>query len=74
MTPTEAAVTIREAQRNDPDFQRAVQAMVTKDGYADMYEWVDANPELAVKVAESVKDVDGQISEFSERLSRGDLS
>lgn len=74
MTPAEAAHEIREAQRRDPDLHRSVQAMVARGGYKDLYEWVENEPDLAVKVAESVKDVDGQIATFEERLAHGDLS
>ena len=74
MTPTEAAVTIRDATKDDPDLRRAVQAMVERSGCEDVFAWVDENPDMALALANQVKDIDGQIANMASRLATGDLS
>jgi hypothetical protein len=74
MTSTEAAVIIREGIRNDPDLGRAVRALLTNVGADDLYEWVEAYPDMAIKLAEEIDSVKSQISEFERRLAAGDLS
>jgi hypothetical protein len=74
VTPAEAALTIRDAMKDDPDLRRAVQVMVERSGSADVFDWVDEHPDMALALADQVKDVDGQIANMTERLAHGDLS
>lgn len=74
MTPVEAAASIRDNLKNDPDLARAVRSMVERSEHADIYEWCGANPKQAVAIAEQLADIDGQINNMQARLDKGDLS
>lgn len=74
MTHVEAAATLRDKMKYDPDLSRALQAMVERSGQADIYEWCEANPDMAIKIAEQALDVDGQITNMQSRINQGDLS
>jgi hypothetical protein len=74
VTHVEAAATLRDRIKYDPDLARSVSAMVERAGHADIYEWCEANPDMAVALAEQVSDIDGQIANMDARIERGDLS
>lgn len=74
MSPVETAYFLREAQRHDLELARAIDSAVRRAGCDDMLDWVEQEPKIAAALAESVKDVDGQIAHFAERLANKDLS
>jgi hypothetical protein len=74
MSPVEAAAIIRESMKTDPDLRRAVMALSSRAGFDSPYDWCEANPKEAVSLAETLVDIDGQISNMAYLLSNGDLS
>ena len=74
MSPVDAAATIRDAMKSDPDLRRAVMALAGRAGFDDVYAWCAANPTEAVALAESVVDIEGQIANMQYLLDNGDLS
>jgi len=74
MTETEAAVIIRDAMKADLDLARAVRTTVELAGCQDHYEWVGENPSMAIALATQLEDINSQIGNMEERLSRGDLT
>lgn len=74
MTPVEAAATIRDAMKNDPDLSSAVRAMVHRTACKDVYEWVNEHPDMAVAMAEQLGDINGQIANMDTRIKRGELT
>ena len=74
MSPVEAAATIRDAIKTDPDLRRALETMVARSEHADIYEWCDANSAEAIAIAQQALDIEGQIANMNTRLSQGDLS
>jgi len=74
VTPVEAAHFLMDAGQRDPDLRRALAGMVERSGCDDLVDWVEEHPDMAAKVAESVQEIDSQITEFGERLARKDLS
>ena len=74
MSPVEAADLLRQAMQFDPDVRMMVMTAVERKGYDDFFNWVDANPDEAIALAEQFADLEEQLDEFESRLSTGDLS
>lgn len=73
-TPVEAAQTIRDAMKTDLDLTRSIQTMVQRTGCKDIFEWVNEHPDMAVAMANQLRDIDGQINNMNYLLANGDLS
>lgn len=73
-TPVEAAQNIHAAMKNDPDLARSVTGMVHRTGCKDVFEWVNEHPDMAIAMAEQLRDIEGQISNMDYLLANGDLS
>ena len=74
MTPVVAAKYLMELSRTDEYARRAVLQIVQHSDQPDLPEWVTANPDDAIALAEQFKDVFGQFDKFEDMLSKGDIS
>ena len=74
MTAVEAANFLRLLMREDADVKIMVTKIVDREGYSDMFDWADQQPDDIIALAESLTDVSDQFAEFSRRLESGDLS
>jgi 2-oxo-4-hydroxy-4-carboxy--5-ureidoimidazoline (OHCU) decarboxylase len=73
-TPVEAAQKISDTMKKDPDLARSVTAMVHRAGCKDVFEWVNEHPDMAVAMADQLRDIEGQIANMDYLLANGDLS
>ena len=72
MSPVAAANIIRDQMKADPDLSRSLAAMIHRTGATDIYQWCENNPAEALALAEQLVDIEGQISNMSYLLARGD--
>ena len=74
MTGLEAADFLRRRMQEDADVKLMVMKIVEREGYSDMFDWADKNPDEIIALADSLTDISEQFGEFERRLSTGDLS
>lgn len=72
MTPTEAAVIIRQAMIDSPDTAQVMAVVLDRQG-TDLYDWVDANPKLAIMMAEAELLVQEQLAGYARDIEGGAL-
>jgi hypothetical protein len=70
----EATDYLRRKMQEDADVKSMVTSICARGGFADLFEWAEAEPDEVILVAESVTDMLSQVEEFDRRLASGDLS
>jgi hypothetical protein len=60
--------------QEDADVKMMVMKIVDREGYSDMFDWADKNPDEIIALADSLIDIGDQFGEFKRRLDTGDLS
>lgn len=73
MNETEAAMILRQATIDNENTAHVLAIALERQGYTDLYDWVEDNPKLAVIMAESELLVQEQLAGYARELEGGAL-